>query len=345
MKTVHVLGSLDYHDSTILYPLFQELESQTNLKKETDIVWAKMCVSSKDVHISPFVDNVMVYWQKMINYIIKNVKDGDTILITDFWFPPITTIKYLFSQKKWDVKLFAIHHGSTHLPDDFATQFDGEWASLSEDSWIECYDKIFVGSQSVIDIMKEQDLKRFEKHNEKFVPTYLPITHIQKIVESVKKNNNIERKKNTVIFPLRLSDDKGALELFEFAAINPQLKISVASPVNVSPELLSRAVSLNIKFLGILPRVELFDKFLESEYVFSWAGQETFGYSVLEAVLMGCYPILCNKNVYPELYPSWVCWDNVLEIDLEKKDIYEPESHTLPKIGNPQKTMADIILK
>ncbi len=58
---------------------------------------------------------------------------------------------------------------------------------------------------------------------------------------------------------------------------------------------------------GYAPNPEAYRKLLlASDIVVSTAIQENFGYSVVEAMLCGCCPLLPNRLSYPEIVPDWL---------------------------------------
>ena len=64
----------------------------------------------------------------------------------------------------------------------------------------------------------------------------------------------------------------------------------------------------NIQFINTLEhnfsKQEYYELLAKSKVVVSFALQENFGFSVAEAVYLGCVPVLPNRLVYPEFYPK-----------------------------------------
>ena len=62
----------------------------------------------------------------------------------------------------------------------------------------------------------------------------------------------------------------------------------------------------NIKFINTLEhnfsKEEYYKLLSRAKVVVSFALQENFGFSILEACYLGCIPVVPNRLVYPELY-------------------------------------------
>ena len=66
-----------------------------------------------------------------------------------------------------------------------------------------------------------------------------------------------------------------------------------------------------------LSKEKYFDLLAKSKVVFSSALQENFGYGVLEAVALGCTPVVPNSLSYVEMYPRCFRYDSFSEaVDL-----------------------------
>ena len=285
--TVHILGSLNYHNETIVEPIIDELN-----KNHQSVMWHKPIPANEEganVHIEACTGITIDYWDEMMEY-KRAFKKNDTVFILDFWNPIIFQLKFWSQRDDLNLKFFTIHHGSSHLPGDFASQPGYEWTSAFEDAWFQCYDKVFFGSYNAYDLVRTLSFVNG-------VVSYLPIDYIKNVKSKCSEKIRMPK---TLIMPLRLDNDKGAEEFFTVVRNNPDyifncLKFHSAVEIPNLPNLIAH---------DAMERVALFELMSECEYVISLAKQETFGYGVLEAVSMGCKPILFNSpdNCYHEMY-------------------------------------------
>ncbi len=300
-----ILGSLGYHDETILSPIKKEA-----MHRGLDVRWKIYTESDKKgslVHLEDCTNNTIHYWRSFLDGTL--IEENDRILIADFWNPMIFSMKFYATRKFKNVKFFTIHHGSSDLYGDFAAGPEWrDWASKNEYGWDSCYDGIFFGSETT----RTQYLtsKGLPLNSARHHVTYLPISEIERMIGNIDKTN-ITRVPNTCIMPLRPDYDKGADLFFEYAKLNPHMTFKVAAPFidfTSFHDSIKGSIPKNVYFLGVLPREELFMHELSSEYVCSFARQETFGYAVLEAILCGCKPILeySSTTPYKELYDECI---------------------------------------
>jgi glycosyltransferase involved in cell wall biosynthesis len=129
-----------------------------------------------------------------------------------------------------------------------------------------------------------------------------------------------------VIFPHRLSPDKGIEEFIIIVNSLPQFKFVVTVPQR------EKIISLN-KYYKILKKCHnvafIFNEDMErhnvtlssARIVLSCAKQEIFGYSVAKSVVSGCVPVLPNDQCYPEFYKKDYLYDNIQEAIFMIKDI------------------------
>lgn len=328
-----ILGNFDYHDETILYPIFDALikhKESTNNQNFEEVLWY-YDERNKDCHIESNLTTTIDYWMGMVAFCMEKLQPEDIVLVADFWNPIINTIKFYSERKGYRNKFYAIHHGSSHIPGDF-TRTLGYWTVMSEESWFYVYDKVFVGSNYIKYLLGERGILEL---------AYLPIKSIQ---ELIKELPNVDRIKNSILFPLRMEADKGVNYFFDFVRKNPDYQYFACTPTEPSEEISKICKELNIEVKSFKNRAELFAFERKMEYVFSFAPQETFGYGVLEALMNGCKPILRNAGVYKELYSkNNVLFDNIDEIDLDKVKDYDINT-TLEIIGSPEEKIVKILV-
>ena len=104
------------------------------------------------------------------------------------------------------------------------------------------------------------------------------------------------KKENIVLFSARNVDEK---QPWLFEQMKEELQYSLDVP---------------IKFINTqekkLQKEEFYELVGKSKVMVSFALQENFGYSMLEAAYLGCTPIVPNRLVYPEMYSKDCLYDN-----------------------------------
>jgi hypothetical protein len=312
--TIWIVGSLNYHNETIVGPIIDKFK-----EKHLQYNWFKPDNGDgANVHISEFTNQTIKYWMNF-NALGHRLQKNDIVLVLDFWNPTIFDLKFYSTRNNLNIKFFTIHHGSSHLPGDFASQPGYEWAYKFEQAWTGCYEKIFFGSYNALDQFDELEPGQG-------VVSYLPI----KYIEDIKKDldlSTVVRDPKSVVMPLRLDDDKGVYDFYKIVKNNPGYNFH-ASLFHAAATKLDAP---NIVYHDAMDRPTMFALMASCEYVVSCAKQETFGYAVLEAVSMGCKPILQNStdNCYSEMYE-----DSSLFIypELVKIEDYENSAGLIPSV-------------
>lgn len=228
--------------------------------------------------------------QMLANIYAKgNIKSGDTIFLSDMWFPGIEAIRYLDYFTQRDVKLVGILHAGTFTDTDFVRQLE-RWGSMQENVWFDMFDKIIVAS----DFIKNDVVQKRLVSPDKVTVTRFPLdwTNIQSSPE----------KENIVLFNGRLCGEKQP-ELFDWIAttlkdVPPDTQFIKTQEMGLSKD----------AYHALLGRAKV---------VVSFALQENFGFGIAEATMSGCLPVVPNRLVYPELYPNWCLYDSLQ--DAEKK--------------------------
>ncbi len=210
----------------------------------------------------------------------KEIIDNDVIFFADLWFPGIESLFYIRNMLKVNFKIAGILHAGTWDKADFTCRYGmREWANNFEKSLLDGVDDIFVATEfHNYLILQDKGFKYQHK---------IHITGIPFYAKELKKKYDNKEKKNYVIFPHRIAPEKHP-EMFEeteklFKEMYPEM---------------------NVEFINTMDRCKTsksyFELLAESKIVVSFADQETFGYSVLEAAALGCVPIVPNILSYTE---------------------------------------------
>lgn len=213
------------------------------------------------------------------------IKDGDIIFVSDLWMPGIESIAYLnyFCKKK--VKIRGLLHAGSFTDTDFVRDME-RWAKNFEDVIFDIVDKVYVGSEFI----KNDVFKKRLIDKKKIVVTGFPLDYSGFSKYKKKKKDDI------VIFNGRNVDEK---QPWLFDELKKQLN-------------LAQAVFINTQQVN-LSKNDYYELLGRAKCVVSFALQENFGFGILEAVALGCVPVLPNRLVYPEFFSKNYLYDNFFE--------------------------------
>lgn len=236
---------------------------------------------SQNINTGQFLDvyNTNKYKLDQLSEVIDILSFTDepvTIFLMDAWFPGLEVLAYIRDNTKKDIKIKGIFHAGTWDEYDYLSQNNcGKWAANLEQAWIKILDEIFVATEFHKKLI--QDNRCYHGFNEKV-----------KIVKFPVYKEQLQAKvKDLIVFPHRLAPEK-----------NPQMFDELAKRLSYLPfEFIKTAEHSNDKkgFYELLKR---------SKFAVSFADQETFGISMLEAQNFGAIPIVPNKLSYEETIPK-----------------------------------------
>ena len=258
------------------------------------------------------------------------VENGDAFLIGDIFFPGIEMIKYMSELQGMDVKVFGINYAGRADKTDFVQQLS-YWADASEAGYHFICDGIFVGSSDHANNVCDH----FGLN-----PATVYRTGLVWDLEYMNQFPRLGDKEDFVIWPHRFSKEKGIDELVEFAKFTDK-KIIITSS---GPAKDLGKLPKNIEYRHSLTKPEYFDLMRRAKWYLSTAYQETFGYTIQEAIYFGCEILVQNRACCPEMVPAKNVYESVYEIETKFNEggLVVPMSWT-EKWDNNAQTMIDII--
>jgi glycosyltransferase involved in cell wall biosynthesis len=261
------------------------------------------------------------------------IENGDAFLVGDIFFPGIEMIKYMSELLGLDVKVYGINYAGRADKTDFVQQLS-HWADASEAGYHFICDGIFVGSED-----HKNNVVNFFGLNTATVHTtglVWDLNYMQTFKEQI---GNVE-KEDFVIWPHRWCEEKGIHELIEFAK-NTKKKIVITSS---GPKKDLGKLPKNIEYRHGLTKGEYFELMAKARWYLSNAYQETFGYTIQEAIFFGCNILVPNRACCPEMVPSRNVYHSVSEIEskFNSEDLTVPYGWT-SKWDNNAQDMIDII--
>ena len=258
------------------------------------------------------------------------VENGDSFLIGDIFFPGIEMIKYMSELQGMDVKVFGINYAGRADKTDFVQQLS-YWADASEAGYHFICDGIFVGSSDHANNVCDH----FGLN-----PATVYRTGLVWDLEYMNQFPRLGDKEDFVIWPHRFSKEKGIDELIEFAKFTDK-KIIITSS---GPAKDLGKLPKNIEYRHSLTKSEYFDLMRRAKWYLSTAYQETFGYTIQEAIYFGCEILVPNRACCPEMVPAKNVYESVYEIETKFNEggLVVPMSWT-EKWDNNAQTMIDII--
>ena len=212
------------------------------------------------------------------------IDSGDVIWSSDLWHPGLPeSIAYMNYFAKKDVKLRGLIHAGSFTDTDFVRDME-RWAKNFEDTLFDIADEIYCGS----DFIKNDIIKKRLINPDKLVVTGFPLD--TENLDKVEK----KPKEDIVIFSGRNVDEK---QPWLFKQMEDRL-----GDVHGGTQFIN---TLEHNF----SKEEYYDLLSRAKVVVSFALQENFGFSIAEAVYLGCVPVVPNRLVYPEFYSEQYLYD------------------------------------
>jgi len=261
------------------------------------------------------------------------VENGDAFLVGDIFFPGIEMIKYMSELLGINVRVYGINYAGRADKTDFVQQLSG-WSDASESGYHLICDGIFVGSddhkKNVVDYFGLNDVT---VHTTGLV---WDLNYMQEFHEAM---GHVE-KEDFVIWPHRWCEEKGINELLEFAK-QTKKKIVITSS---GPKKDLGKLPKNIEYRYGLTKAEYFELMAKARWYLSTAYQETFGYTIQEAIFFGCNILVPNRACCPEMVPAENVYENIDNVDrlFDSYDLTVPFEWTAKWNDNAQ-TIIDII--
>lgn len=257
----------------------------------------------------------------------KQINDGDIFIVADIFFPGIESIRYMSELQNITVKIFAFNHAGRSDPEDFVRRL-GIWSDISEEAYHKICDGVFFGSNFHLQRAK----KYFQLNIEMFSTGMI---WDEDYAKSIYYNPSLV-KENVIIWPHRPSREKGFDLLVKYATKNPNKNFLITSCGRDRGLILPS----NITYKPNLSKKEYYMELSRSKYYLSTARQETFGYTLHEAILFGCQIAVPNNLCYPEVVPEEGLYDS-----LDNITFWKPEKTYTNRFNKNVDTIMNIIKK
>jgi glycosyltransferase involved in cell wall biosynthesis len=243
------------------------------------------------------------------------VENGDAFLIGDIFFPGIESIKYMAELQDINVRVYGINYAGRADKTDFVQKLSG-WADASEAGYHLICDGIFVGSCD-----HKFNVCNYFGLNEAIVHATGYVWDLNYMKSFAEKIGQVE-KEDFVIWPHRWSEEKGIKELLQFAK-STKKKIVITSS---GPKKDLGKLPKNIEYRYGLTKLEYFELMAKARWYLSTAYQETFGYSIQEAIYFNCNILVPNRACCSEMVTAKNVYTSIEDID--KK--FDNEDLTVP---------------
>ena len=264
----------------------------------------------------------------------NKVKDGDAFLVGDIFFPGIEMIKYMAELMEINVRVYGINYAGRADKTDFVQNLS-HWADASEAGYHFICDGIFVGS----DDHKWNVVDHFGLNHKTVYTTGLvwDLKYMQEFHEEL----GYVTKEDFVIWPHRWCEEKGIHEFLWFAKnTNKKIVITSSGPKKD----LGIKLPKNVEYRANLTKKEYFELMAKARWYLSTAYQETFGYTIQEAIFFGCNIMVPDRACCPEMVPECNVYQSIDEVDymFDSCDLTVPFDYTAKWDNNAQR-MIDII--
>lgn len=239
------------------------------------------------------------------------VKKGDIFFIGDIWFPGLETIRYLSQQLKEPVGMIGCLHGGSYAWGDYVEKLP--WAPLMEDLNFGLMDSILMSTYYHTNLV----LAHFSpecQHSlfRRFLVTGYPVE--TELIERYRLTRQC--REPNIIYSQRFDKQKRSLDVLRFieqlwekrkdfnfvitSSTNKKLRI-VDEDIKFRFQALADSMGDHFQLKSGLSREEYLRLLGKSRLFISLAKEETFGYSITEAMAAGCTPVVSGGVTHNEI--------------------------------------------
>jgi glycosyltransferase involved in cell wall biosynthesis len=209
------------------------------------------------------------------------VQDGDVVLLCDAWNAELTSLAYMRDAGCVRFKIVGIFHAGCWDEHDFLSRVGmTRWARDVERGWFAALDAICVATE-----FHKELITKWGCDPAKMFVTGLPL-YPDCVTEH--RSAMMEQKSRTIVFPHRLAPEK---QPDEFDRLRERF---------VAKYDWDDTKWVRTKDLKGATKSDYYDALASAKVVFSSALQETWGIAMIEAMLLGCWPVAPNRLSYPE---------------------------------------------
>lgn len=301
---------MNYLISPILYKgsCFSDIvDGILDAAKKSDIKFKLMPIVKGKLN-SFGLENPEGYFHNSLDKIVflkNNLKNGDKLLLVDFFFPGLDLLEFYLKRKNISVYKVGLLHGGSFVEGDLYGEYG--WLKNFEKGWFDIFDLVISPSNFFI-----KDLENKYRNKIKVFPWGL----------NKKLKPELSRKTIDVIFPHRFAHDKGVEDFLLIAKkmkkVNFVLTGFSQEVFNDLPNDLKKIYFglKKLKNVQIL-KMEDVDKHIKTlksaKIVLSTAKQEGFGFSVFKTIQCGAIPVLPMRCCYTEWFDNKYMYSSTKE--------------------------------
>ena len=241
-------------------------------------------------------------------------KKSYTFFFADIFHPAVPFTKYMSELLGLNVKVVGFNYAGWADPNDFVREC-GVWCKYFDISCNSACDVVFVGSQH-----HKQNVESLLASSGCPIPKIVVSGYAwsSSWIDDVRAAPICQRheKMDYVIWPHRWCREKGVSDLFEFAKQNEDMKIVVTSCGKITSDgshvkqVWSNGIR-NIVFMQQITKRDYYQTMSRARYYLSTGYQETFGYTIQEAIYHRCRIAVPNRACYPEMVQERCVYNDI----------------------------------
>lgn len=229
---------------------------------------------------------------------LNRIKNGDTILLLDGWFPGVEAIAYARDALGLKIKIVGMFHAGTYDPHDFLTQRGmDKWGKYVETGWFKIYDKIIVATQ----YHKQLLVKTREVDPAKIHVIFFPM-----YTDWVKEMSVHDKKEDMIVFPHRIAPEKNYQKFDMLMEYHYPVELNFVTTAT-----------------NYITKEGYWEALSKAKIAVSFSDQETWGIAMIESVLSGAIPIVPDRLSYSELYPSIFKYKGSYNAPIEVEEVHK----------------------